>query len=45
MILRRRAIEAVVGRQPELAVLLGVLERDGPFVVHVHGLAGIACVR
>jgi len=40
-ILSRRAIEAFVGRQPELAVLLGVLERDGPFVVHVHGLAGI----
>ena len=40
-ILSRRAIEAFVGRQHELAVLLGVLERDGPFVIHVHGLAGI----
>jgi putative protein kinase ArgK-like GTPase of G3E family len=40
-VLRRRAIEAFVGRQHELAVLLGALERDGPLVIHVHGIAGI----
>jgi len=40
-ILSRQAIEAFVGRQHELAVLLGTLERDGPFVIHLHGLAGI----
>jgi len=40
-VLSRRTLEAFVGRQSELAVLLGTLERDGPFVIHVHGLAGI----
>src|SRR6185437_13893286 len=32
---------AVVGRQPERAVLLGLAERDRPLVVAVHGIAGI----
>ena len=32
---------AVVGRQAERAVLLGLAERDRPLVVAVHGIAGI----
>jgi len=40
-VLSQRAIEAFVGRASELAALLGVLERDGPLVTHVHGIAGI----
>src|SRR5690348_12394592 len=32
---------AVVGREPERAVLLGLAERDRPLVVAVHGIAGI----
>ena len=32
---------AVIGRQAERAVLLGLVERDRPLVVAVHGIAGI----
>jgi AAA ATPase domain len=32
---------AVIGRQAERAVLLGLAERDRPLVVAVHGIAGI----
>src|SRR5690242_911669 len=32
---------AVVGRQAERAVLLGLAERDRPLAVAVHGIAGI----
>jgi hypothetical protein len=32
---------AVVGREPERAVLLDLAERDRPLVVAVHGIAGI----
>jgi hypothetical protein len=32
---------AVVGRQPERAMLLDLAERDRPLVVAVHGIAGI----
>ena len=33
--------QAVVGRDHELAVLLGSLEENGPLVTFVHGIAGI----
>ena len=33
--------QAVVGRDHELAVLLGSLEESGPLVTFVHGIAGI----
>jgi putative protein kinase ArgK-like GTPase of G3E family len=32
---------AIAGRQAELALLRRLLERDGPVVAHVHGLAGV----
>lgn len=36
-----RAAPGLVGRDRELAVLLGILEPGGPAVVHVHGIAGV----
>jgi hypothetical protein len=40
-ILSERALAHFAGRQRELATLLGLFERGGPLVVHVHGVAGI----
>ncbi|HEX4745147.1 MAG TPA: ATP-binding protein, partial [Candidatus Limnocylindria bacterium] len=37
----RRASASFVGREEELAVLLRMLEEDGPLVTFVHGIAGI----
>ncbi|MFQ5897851.1 MAG: winged helix-turn-helix domain-containing protein [Candidatus Methylomirabilia bacterium] len=39
--LAQRSTDTFVGRAEELAVLLQSLERDGPLVVHVQGIAGI----
>lgn len=40
-VLTEHAARSFVGRTQELAVLLQILEGDGPFVVAVHGIAGI----
>jgi DNA-binding winged helix-turn-helix (wHTH) protein len=40
-LLAERAVEGLVGRSGELAVLLRMLEEDGPRIVYVHGIGGI----
>jgi len=40
-VLAQRAVETLLGRAGEIAVLLQVLEEDGPRIVHVHGIGGI----
>src|SRR5215471_12694902 len=40
-ILSERALAHFAGREREVETLLGLLEKGGPLVVHVHGVAGI----
>jgi len=40
-ILSERALAHFAGRQREVDTLLGLFEKGGPLVVHVHGVAGI----
>lgn len=40
-ILSERALAHFAGRDRELKTLLGLFEKSGPLVVHVHGVAGI----
>ena len=40
-LLARRSTDAFVGREEELAALLGTLGPGGPLIVHLHGIAGI----
>jgi hypothetical protein len=41
VVAHRGSVSDVVGRERERAVLLEVLEADGPLVVFVHGPGGI----
>ena len=40
-ILSERALARFAGRERELSTVLGLFEKAGPLVVHVHGVAGI----
>jgi hypothetical protein len=40
-IVSERALAHFAGRERELSTLLGLFEKAGPLVVHVHGVAGI----
>jgi len=40
-LLDRRLTVDFVGRSEELGLLLQTLDQDGPFVVHLHGMAGV----
>ena len=40
-ILSERALAHFAGREREMSTLLGLFEKGGPLVVHVHGVAGI----
>lgn len=43
--LEQQARENFVGRAKELGTLLHILDHDGPFVTHVHGIGGIGKSR
>src|SRR5215471_7481910 len=40
-ILSERALAHFAGREREVDTLLGLFEKGGPLVVHVHGVAGV----